>query len=153
MMTWVGPRSHKINWNAALEVLYFCCVQVPNQEGIPMFLKSIMTFLFLAAIAGFCPSPAAFAEDDTLVIQSFQTVSGNITDVDTDHKRITFRWMDDDIRLTYQDLLLDVPDACVIVKNSETIGLMDLESGDSGTVRFDSNAQPLPKASTITITE
>ncbi len=115
--------------------------------------KSVLIFLILAALLGFSPSRPVLAEDDTMVIESFQTVSGSVTDVDTDHKRVTFRWMADDLRLQYQDLLVDVPDSCVITKNSETIRLDDLESGDSGTVRFDSNAQPLPKASTITITE
>ena len=118
-----------------------------------MHLKSFMTFLLLAAAFGFSPSRAVFAEDDTLVMESFQTVTGDVASIDEDHKRITFHWMADDVRLQYQDLVLDVPDSCVITKNSETINLNDLESGDSGTVRFDSNAQPLPKASSITITE
>jgi hypothetical protein len=112
-----------------------------------------MMLLVLAAVSGFSPSRAAFAEDDTLVMESFQTVSGDVTEVNASDKRVAFRWMADDVRLKYQDLMLDVPDSCVITKNSETIQLDDLESGDSGTVRFDSNAQPLPKASTITITE
>ena len=118
-----------------------------------MHSKSILILLILAVILGLSPSQGVFAEDDTLVIESFQTVSGSVTEVDTDHNRITFRWMADDLHMQYQDLLLDVPPSCVIVKNSETIELDDLESGDSGAVRFDSNAMPLPKASTITITE
>lgn len=118
-----------------------------------MRLNLVVLFLILIATLGFTASQTVFAEDDTLVIESFQTVTGSVTHVDRDHKRITFHWMADDVRLQYQDLLLDVPDTCVITKNSETIELDDLESGDSGTVRFDSNAQPLPKASSITITE
>ena len=118
-----------------------------------MVVRAVITVLILAAMLGFPSFSAVYAEDDTLVMESFQTVSGSVTEVDEDHKRITFHWMADDVRLQYQDLILDVPDSCVITKNSETINLNDLESGDSGTVRFDSNAQPLPKASAITITE
>ncbi len=131
----------------------FSLSPAPKRKAVPMTSKSVVLLLSLIAILGFSPSRAVFAEDDTLVMESFQTVSGSVTEVDTDHKRITFRWMADDLRLQYQDVVLDVPDTCVITKNSETIELTDLESGDSGTVRFDENAQPLPKASSITITE
>ena len=118
-----------------------------------MFSKSALILLICTALVSLAPSQLAFAEEDTLVIESFQTVTGDLTDVDTFNKRVTFRWLADEVRLKYEDLLLDVPDTCVIVKNGETIILDDLESGDSGTVRFDSNAIPLPKASSITITE
>ncbi len=118
-----------------------------------MLVRTFIAVLIFTSMLGFSSASAVYAEDDTLVMESFQTVTGSVTEVDEDHKRITFHWMADDVRLQYQDLLLDVPDSCVITKNSETINLGDLESGDSGTVRFDSNAQPLPKASTITITE
>lgn len=118
-----------------------------------MHSKSVLLLLILTLALGFSTAKIVFAEDDTLVMESFQTVNGNVTSIDTDNKRMTFHWMADDVRLQFQDTIMDVPDSCVITKNSETITLDDLESGDSGAVRFDSNAQPLPKASSITITE
>ena len=95
----------------------------------------------------------ALAYEDTLVIESMQTIEGDITAIDTDHKRVTARWMADEVLMKYQDIVLDVPDTCVITKNGETIELNDLEPNDAASVRFDANAQPLPRASSITVTE
>ena len=115
--------------------------------------KSILVLSILAMILSFSSAKKIFAYEDTLVIESMQTLNGNITEIDTDHKRVTARWMVDEILMKYQDIVLDVPDTCVITKNGETITLDDLEPNDPATVRFDSNAQPLPRASSITVTE
>lgn len=118
-----------------------------------MGLKSAIMLLTLTVIMGFVPSQPAFAEDDTMVMESFMTETGSLANIDTDHNRVTLHWMNDDVRMTYQDTVLDVPESCAIIKNGETIELDDLESGDAATVRYDSNAQPLPKASSIIVTE
>lgn len=110
-------------------------------------LSILSVFLILSA------SHPALAYDDTLVIESLQTVQGDLTGVDTDNKRVTIRWMADNVLMKYQDLTLSVPDTCVITKNSEARELTDLETGDSATVRFDSNAQPLARAVSITVFE
>ena len=107
----------------------------------------------LMMILSLAPSKPAFAYEDTMVIESMETVTGDLTEIDTDHKRVTLRWLADEILMKYQDVILDVPDTCVITKNSETITLDDLEANDPATVRFDSNAQPLPRAASITVTE
>ena len=98
-------------------------------------------------------SHEVFAYEDTMVIESMQTIDGDITEIDTDQKRVTARWMADEILLKYEDIVLDVPDTCVITKNGRTIELEDLEPNDPASIRFDSNAQPLPRASSITVTE
>lgn len=115
--------------------------------------KTILAASILVMILTRFSGPRVFAYEDTLVIESMQTIAGNITEIDTDHKRVTARWMADEILLKFQDVVLDVPNTCVITKNGETIELEDLEPNDAATVRFDSNSQPLPRANSITITE
>jgi hypothetical protein len=105
----------------------------------------------LAMVLSFSRSQTVFAEEDTFVMESFQTVEGAVTDVDAEHKRVTVRWMADTVLLKYEDVLLSVPDSAVITKNSEAIGLDDLESGDHVTVRYDANTQPLPKAVSMVV--
>ncbi len=109
--------------------------------------------LILVMILSLASARMVFAYEDTMVFESMQTIESNITEIDAGHKRVTARWMADEILMKYQDIVLDVPDTCVITKNSETIRLEDLEPNDPATVRFDSNAQPLPRASSITVTE
>lgn len=115
--------------------------------------KSVLALSILTMVLSFSPSQNVSAYEDTLVIESMQTIAGNATEIDTDRKRVTIRWMADEVLMKYQDIILDVPDTCVITKNSETIELDDLEPNDPATVRFDANAQPLPRASSITVTE
>lgn len=115
-----------------------------------------MSFLMLSVLSMIListPCQLAFAYEDTLVIESMQNIQGNLTSIDTDHKRVTVRWLADEVLFKYQDVVLDVPDTCVITKNGETIELEDLEANDPASVRFDGNAQPLPRASSITVTE
>ena len=107
----------------------------------------------LVIVSGFSLAPKVSAYEDTMVIESMQTIYGSITEIDTDHRRVTARWLDDELLMKYQDIVLDVPKNCVIIKNSRTIELDDLESNDPATIRFDSNAMPLPRASSITISE
>lgn len=114
---------------------------------------SVLMLAVLWLSLTFAPGQPAFAYEETLVLVSMQTIGGNITEVNTDQKRVTARWLADEILLKYQDIVLDVPDTCVITKNGRTIELDDLEPNDPATIRFDSNAQPLPRASSITVTE
>lgn len=111
---------------------------------LPILLTSTLSLL---------PIQKALAYEDTLVIASMQTVQGSLTSVDTDKRRVVVRWMADELRFKYQDLLLDVPETAVIVKNGEPVELGDLKSGDPVTVRFDQNAQPAPRAFNLTVTE
>lgn len=115
--------------------------------------KLVLALSILVIIISLSSLQKAFAYEDTLVIESMQTIEGNITEIDASQKRATARWMADEILMKYQDIVLDVPDSCVITKNGETIELEDVEPNDAATVRFDSNAQPLPRASSITVTE
>jgi hypothetical protein len=115
--------------------------------------EPVLALSILAVILSLSFTPSIFAYEDTLVIESMQTIDSNITEIDTDHKRVTARWLADDVLMKYQDVVLDAPDSCVITKNGETIELDDLETNDPATIRFDSNAQPLPRASSITVTE
>ena len=108
---------------------------------------------FIVMISSFSSTPAVLAYEDTLVLESMQTIDGSLTVIDTDNNRVTARWMADELLMKYQDITLDVPSACVITKNGQTIELNDLEPNDPATVRFDSNAQPLPRAINITVTE
>ncbi|MDD5225920.1 MAG: hypothetical protein PHV97_01885 [Candidatus Omnitrophica bacterium] len=112
-----------------------------------------LAFAIIITIFFLSPAGKILAFEDTLVIESMQTIDGDITAIDTDNKRVTARWMEDEVLMKYQDVVLDVPDTCVITKNGETIELDDLEANDPATIRFDSNAQPLPRASSITVTE
>jgi len=115
--------------------------------------KSTLALSILVLCLSLSFAQKAFAYEDTLIIESMQTIQGDLTSIDTDHRRVTVRWMADEILLKYQDITLDVPRTCTITKNGETIELDDLEANDPATVRFDSNAQPLPRASSITVTE
>ena len=115
--------------------------------------KSVLTLSILALLLSPSFAQKVFSYEDTMTIESIQTIQGDLTSIDTDHKRVTVRWMADEILLKYEDITLDVPSTCAITKNGETIELDDLEANDPATVRFDSNAQPLPRASSITVTE
>lgn len=115
--------------------------------------KSLLALAIVAVIFSLSTSPAVWAYEDTLVIESMQTIEGNITAINTNKKQVTARWMADEVLLKYQDIVLNVPDSCVITKNGETIELEDIEANDPASIRFDENAQPLPRASSITITE
>jgi NADH dehydrogenase FAD-containing subunit len=115
--------------------------------------KFVLALLILVLIFSLSPAQQVSAYEDTLVIESMQTIEGNITEINTDQKRVTARWMADEVLIRYQDIVLDVPDTCVITKNGETIELDDLEANDPASIRFDSNAQPLPRAASITVTE
>ena len=94
---------------------------------------------FIVMISSFSSTPAVLAYEDTLVLESMQTIDGSLTVIDTDNNRVTARWMADELLMKYQDITLDVPSACVITKNGQTIELNDLEPNDPATVRFDSN--------------
>jgi hypothetical protein len=122
-------------------------------KGNAMKKISVLPLLVLVAGLGLSSSEAALAYEDTFVMESFQTIEGNITEINTSDKRVTARWLADEILMKYQDVLLDVPDSCVITKNGETIELIDIEANDPASIRFDSNADPLPRARSITITE
>lgn len=115
--------------------------------------KHVLTFSILMVTLILFPQPMPLAYEDTVVVESMQTIEGDITEIDTNLNRITLRWLGDEILMKYQDVLLDVPSTCAITKNGETIRLDDLEQNDPATVRFDGNAQPLPRATTITVTE
>lgn len=115
--------------------------------------KSALALSIFAMILSLSFAQKVFSYEDTLVIESMQTIEGDITAIDTSQKRVTARWMADEVLMKYQDVVLDVPDSCVITKNGETIELDDLEPNDPATVRYDSNAMPLPRASSITVTE
>ena len=104
-------------------------------------------------ILSFSFTHKAFSYEDTLVIESMQTIQADITEIDTEHRRVTARWMADEVLMKYQDIILDVPSTCAITKNGETIELIDLEANDPASIRFDASAQPLPRASSITVTE
>jgi len=96
-------------------------------------------------------SQIALAYEDTLVIESLRSVEGTITGIDTDTKRVTVRWMYDPIMIRYEDVTLNVPETCVITKESETSELMELEEGDHVSVRYDANAEPLARAISIVV--
>lgn len=113
----------------------------------------LLMLLVLAAFLSFFSTQKVSAYEETMVIESMQTIEGNITEIDTEQRRVTARWMADEILMKYQDVILDVPSDCVITKNSETIELDDLEPNDPATVRFDANAVPLPRAYSIAVTE
>ena len=115
--------------------------------------KSLLALSILTAVLSFFPSQRVSAYEDTMVIESLQTIEGNVTEIDTENRRVTERWMADEVLMKYQDIILDVPDSCAITKNGETVGLQDLEQNDPASIRFDSNAQPLPRAGSITVTE
>jgi len=116
--------------------------------------KKIMVFLgligFVICFSVHSPS-AAHAFEDTLVIESLRSIDGAITGIDTDAKRVTVRWMFDPVLIQYQDVTLHVPDTCSITKESETAELDDLETGDHVSVRYDANAEPLPRAISIVV--
>jgi hypothetical protein len=120
---------------------------------VPVRNKSALVLSILVMTLNFAYAQTVLAYEDTLVIESMRTIDGSITEIDAEQKRVTARWMADEILMKYQDVVLDVPDTCVITKNGETIELDDLEANDPASVRFDSNAQPLPRASSITVTE
>ena len=115
--------------------------------------RSILVLPVFVIILSFSFTQKAFPYEDTLIIESMQTIQADITEIDLEHRRVTARWMADEVLMKYQDIILDVPSACAITKNGETVGLEDLELNDPASIRFDSNAQPLPRASSITVTE
>lgn len=118
-----------------------------------MAKKLVVLFFFtgLIALSVFSFSGIASAFEDTLVIESLRTIDGAITGINTDAKRVTVRWMYDSVMIRYQDVTLNVPDACSITKESETSELSELETGDHVTVRYDQNAEPLPRAISIVV--
>jgi len=99
------------------------------------------------------PIQKVFSEEDTFIVESVQTVEGSVLAVDAEHRRATIHWMNDEVLFTYQDLTLNVPESTSILKESETIRLDDLESGDHVTLRYDANAEPLPRALSIVVAE
>ncbi len=113
-----------------------------------VFILSILAMSLCVA-----PLQEAFSREDTLVIESVQTVEGSVQDLDTSNNRVTVHWMNDEILFTYQDLTLDVTDSTAIIKEGRTIRLDDLEVGDHVTLRYDANAEPLPRAISIVVAE
>jgi len=117
-------------------------------------VKKLLLVLGLLTVVFACGcafSGAASAYEETLVIESLKSVEGAIMEVDEDQKRITVRWMYDPIMIRYQDVTLNVPETCVITKESETSELSELESGDHVSVRYDANAEPLARAISIVV--
>ena len=115
--------------------------------------KTLARILLLALVLGSFPRALVFAEDDTLVIESLQTIDGSITGVDEDRKQVDVRWMADNVMMKYQDVTLTVPDSATITKNADPIEFRDLENGDHVTVRFNQNAVPMPQAVSISVVE
>lgn len=116
--------------------------------------KTALLTLVLGGFLTLCsPSLPAFEVDENFTVESMRTVQGNILSIDTANNRITARWLQDELRMKWTDVVMDVPDNCVITKNGEAINLNDVEANDPATIRFDSNADPLPRAKSITITE
>jgi hypothetical protein len=114
----------------------------------------MFVFLLILAISlGFAPLREAFSREDTLVFESVQTIEGSVQDLDANRNRVTVHWMNDEVLFTYQDVTVNVTDATAILKESETIRLDDLEIGDHVTLRYDANAEPLPRAISIVVAE
>lgn len=118
-----------------------------------MSKKSAVILSILAISLSFLPLQEAFSREDTLVLESVQTVEGSVQDLDTSHNRVTVHWMNDEVLFTYQDVTLDVTDSTAIIKEGRTIRLDDLETGDHVTLRYDANAEPLPRALSIVVAE
>ena len=117
-------------------------------------LKRIAVILFVLAMSlSFSPLQKAFSEEDTFTVESVQTIQGDVTAVDPEHHTVTIHWMNDEVLFTYQDLNLNVTKSTSITKESEPIRLDDLESGDHVTLRYDANAEPLPRAISIVVAE
>ncbi|MEI7752090.1 MAG: hypothetical protein WCJ71_08380 [Candidatus Omnitrophota bacterium] len=115
--------------------------------------KIVVILSTLALSLNFVPLQEALSREDTLVIESVQTVEGSVQDLDSGHNRVTVHWMNDEVLFTYQDLTLDVTDSTAILKEGRTIRLDDLETGDHVTLRYDANAEPLPRALSIVVAE
>jgi hypothetical protein len=115
--------------------------------------RTIIILSILAISLSFVPLQEAFSREDTLVIESIQTVEGSVQDLDTSSNRVTVHWMNDEVLFTYQDVTLDVTDSTAIIKEGRTIRLDDLETGDHVTLRYDANAEPLPRALSIVVAE
>lgn len=110
-----------------------------------------VVFAGLLTVSGPFSLGTVFAFEDTLVIESLRTIDGAITGINTDAKRVTVRWMYDSVMIRYEDITLNVPDTCVITKESEASEISELETGDHVTVRYDQNAEPLPRAISIVV--
>jgi len=125
----------------------------PGGKDVAMVGKIMIAVVFasLLTVSGTFSLGTVSAFEDTLVIESLRTIDGAITGIDTDAKRVTVRWMFDPVMIQYQDVTLNVPDTCSITKESETSELMELENGDHVTVRYDQNAEPLPRAISIVV--
>jgi len=116
--------------------------------------KKVVIILSILTISlSFVPLQEALSEEDTFVIQSIQTIDGSVQNINERERGITVHWLNDPVLLTYQDLILHVPDSTPIIKDSEKVRLEDLENGDHVTVRYDANAEPLPRAISIAVAE
>jgi hypothetical protein len=112
-----------------------------------------MVLISIALSVSLVP-PQAFADrEETVVFESVRSIEGSIQDVDEDRNKVVVHWMNDDVMLTYQDVTLNVTDATAILKEGENIRINDLETGDHVSVRYDANAEPLPRAISITVAE
>lgn len=111
--------------------------------------------LKFAALAALISGAGLFFGADLLFAdyeQNLQTITGSLTEVNDADQRINVRGQPDNGMgdLKYKDTTLDVSSA-LITKVTKTISLNELQSGDHVTVRFDANAQPLPKAISIDV--
>lgn len=118
-----------------------------------MVKKTGLQLLVLVVSVCLVPASATAEREETIYFQSIRSIEGSIQNVDTFHNRITVHWMNDDVMLTYEDVTMDVKDSTAILKEAENIRINDLEVGDHVSVRYDANAEPLPRAISITVAE
>ena len=107
-----------------------------------------LTLIFVLLLSVIHSKPACAADHPNLA-----SINGSIADVDAEGRKVTVHWMYDTENAKYQDLTLAVPQNAVVLKGTDTITLDDLEQGDTVIVRYDPQAQPLPKAASITVSE
>ena len=118
-----------------------------------MVQKAAFAALILVISFGLVPAQVLAEREETIVFESVRSIEGSIQNVDTSRNRIVVHWMNDDVRLTYQDVTMNITDSTVILKEGKDIRINDLEVGDHVSVRYDANAEPLPRAISITVAE
>jgi len=80
------------------------------------------------------------------------TIYGNVVLADWEKSTLTVKWIRGSGEIGYQETTLRVPEDLKISKDSDTIGLMDLEAGDHAIIEYYENVG-MPTAKSITVEE
>ncbi len=113
--------------------------------------KNFLFYFSLLLSISVCFTPYTFAYEETITMETLESVSGSVMSISANKKNITVRRMYGGDSIRYQDIALAIASNCVITKNSEIVETSDLEIGDHVDIRYNANAEPLATAVSIVV--